>query len=61
MKDIIVIGGVEYESTRLLRQRFGIGSLTPARWVEQGLLQPPLKVGSRHFWRRDQIEKSVVR
>lgn len=61
MKDIIVIGGVEYESTKLLRRRFGVGAMTPGRWVEQGLLPPPLRVGCRFFWRRDQIEKSVVR
>jgi DNA-binding transcriptional MerR regulator len=61
MNDIIVVGDRQYESTKLLRSRYGMGGRTIQRWVERGLLPQPIRVGVRQFWPRDKIEELLIR
>ena len=42
---------------RAVRARFGdISNMTLWRWVQRGILPPPVKINSRNFWRASDVE-----
>jgi predicted site-specific integrase-resolvase len=43
--------------TRSLCERYDIVGRTVDRWVEQGILPPPMKINGRRFWDEDEIEQ----
>ncbi|MCX7693464.1 MAG: helix-turn-helix domain-containing protein [Tepidimonas taiwanensis] len=53
-------------TVRLLRapevaRALGIGRSTLYRWVAQGLVPPPLRLGGAARWRPEDIERVLVR
>ena len=40
-----------------IRQIFGIGATTMWRWVSNGTLPKPIKVGRLNFWRQSDIDQ----
>ena len=43
-------------STRDVKKVAPVSSMSIWRWVRDGKFPQPLKLGSRNFWRRDEIE-----
>jgi DNA-binding transcriptional MerR regulator len=56
MNDIYEVHGVVYESTRTIRDKFGLSTVTLARWAGRGLIPPPLRLGRQNYFQRAAIE-----
>jgi hypothetical protein len=50
MKDIIELEGREYQSHRIVCQRFGIDPKTVKSWVKNGTLPKPVKPGWHDYY-----------
>jgi hypothetical protein len=47
VKHTIEVAGRVYESTKIIKERFGVGDTTLWRWAKRGLLPSPVKLGLR--------------
>jgi predicted DNA-binding transcriptional regulator AlpA len=44
-------------SARVVRATFSnISDMTLYRWVQQGILPPPVKISGRNYWRESDVE-----
>jgi DNA-binding transcriptional MerR regulator len=43
--------------TRALRARYGRCTKTIGRWVEQGILPPPVRINGNRYWYEHDLEK----
>lgn len=50
IKDIIELEGREYQSHRIVCQRFGIDPKTVKSWVKNGTLPKPVKLGRHDYY-----------
>lgn len=42
---------------RSVRERFGgISNMTLWRWVQRGILPPPVKINTRNYWRETDVD-----
>jgi hypothetical protein len=59
MKDEILLEGQVYETGGALSARLGVCSVTIYRWVRRGLLPTPIKIGTRKYYCRDEVESRL--
>jgi predicted site-specific integrase-resolvase len=60
MKDSIVIAGRDYDSRKRVRERFDIDYTTIGKWVKNGLLPTPLRLGNRLYFDRTAVEIRIL-
>jgi predicted site-specific integrase-resolvase len=56
MKDEIVLEGQVYETGSALSARLGVCAATIYRWMRRGLLPAPIKLGTRKYYCRTEVE-----
>jgi predicted DNA-binding transcriptional regulator AlpA len=61
MKDTIQLSGQVYDSSDLLRDRYGLSEVTIYRWTKRGLLPPPIRLGRINYYARDEVEARLTR
>ncbi len=42
--------------TRLVRERYSITDRTVDRWLESGILPPPVRINGLRYWRQHELE-----
>ena len=60
MKHTLEIQGRVYESSALLIERYGLTSNGLWKWHKRGLLPPPLKLGRRNYFLKDEVEARLA-
>ncbi len=60
MKDMIKLEGKVFECSRLIEQRFEISGHTRRAWVNAGIIGPPIRLGRKYFFDRQEIEKQIL-
>ena len=61
MKDEIVLENQVYETGGALSARLGVCPVTINRWMRRGLLPMPIKIGTRKYYCRDDVESRLSR
>ena len=61
LKDSLEIGGRSYMTPAVIMAEFGITSPTFYRWVKRNLLPKPVKLGTRRYYARDEVEARLAR
>jgi predicted site-specific integrase-resolvase len=61
MKETIELSGQVYDSGDLLRGRYGLSEMTIYRWTKRGLLPPPIRLGRKNYYVRDEVEARLSR
>jgi predicted DNA-binding transcriptional regulator AlpA len=61
MKEEIVLENQIYETGGALSARLGVCSVTIYRWMRRGLLPAPIKIGSKKYYCRDEVEAFLSR
>jgi predicted DNA-binding transcriptional regulator AlpA len=59
MKGTIVLIGETYESSGLLRDRYGLSAMTVYRWTKNGFLPQPIKLGRTNYYPRNEVENRL--
>jgi len=60
VRDFIEIADRQYESTKLLRERFGITCQTLLTWTQNGTLPEPIKLGTRVFYDKELVDQQIL-
>jgi predicted site-specific integrase-resolvase len=60
MKASIVIAGRAYDSRKSVHEQFDIDYTTIGKWVKNGLLPAPLRLGNRLYFDRKAVEIRIL-
>jgi hypothetical protein len=60
MKGSIVIAGRDYLSRRCVQEQFDVNYTTIGKWVKNGLLPAPLRLGNRLYFDRTAVETRIL-
>lgn len=60
MKDFLEIQGRTYVAPTIIMAEYGIATPTFYRWVKRGLLPKPIKLGTRCYYARDEVESRLA-
>jgi hypothetical protein len=60
MKESIVIAGRNYNSRKFVREQFDVDYTTIGKWVKNGLLPAPLRLGNRLYFDRIAVETRML-
>jgi DNA-binding transcriptional MerR regulator len=60
MKHTLEIQGRLYVSSALLSERYGVSSNALWKWHKRGLLPPPIRLGRRNYYIRDEVEARLA-
>jgi predicted site-specific integrase-resolvase len=60
MKHTLEIQGRVYDSTRVFTETYGLSALTLWRWYKRALIPPPIRLGNRNYYERQQIEERLT-
>jgi predicted DNA-binding transcriptional regulator AlpA len=61
VKDFLEIQGRSYMTPITIMAEFGITQPTFYRWVKRDLLPKPIKLGTRRYYARDEVEARLAR
>jgi predicted DNA-binding transcriptional regulator AlpA len=61
VKDILEIQGRSYMTPTTIMSEYGITQPTFYRWVKRNLLPVPIKLGTRRYYARDEVESRLAR
>ena len=60
MKSRIEVNGDTYVSTAVIKEKFGVKSMTITRWHQKGVLPEPIRVGQQTFFDEREIERRIA-
>jgi predicted site-specific integrase-resolvase len=60
MKDSINIQGRDYDSRKMVQEKFDVDYTTIGKWVRNGLLPTPLRLGNRLYFNRLAVETRML-
>jgi len=60
MKHTLEIQGRPYGSSSLLGERYGASASALWRSYKRGLLSPPIKLGRRNYYMKDEVESRLA-
>jgi predicted site-specific integrase-resolvase len=60
MKGSIVIADRDYDSRKFVQQQFEVDYTTISKWVKNGLLPAPLRLGNRLYFDRTAVETRML-
>jgi predicted site-specific integrase-resolvase len=60
MKESIVIAGRDYDSRKCVQEKFDVDYTTIGKWVKNGLLPAPLRLGNRLYFDRTAVETRIL-
>jgi DNA-binding transcriptional MerR regulator len=61
MKQVMEIGGVIYWAPPAVCEWADIHPQTFYSWVRRGLMPPPIKIGNRRYYPKDEVERRLSR
>ena len=60
MKDCLILGGREFNSSKKVEQDLGIDHKTRKKWIEAGSLPSPVRLGNRLYFDRAALEARIL-
>jgi predicted site-specific integrase-resolvase len=60
MKGSIVIAGRDYDSRKFVQEQFDVDYTTIGKWVKNGLLPTPLRLGNRLYFDRTAVAIRIL-
>jgi predicted DNA-binding transcriptional regulator AlpA len=60
MKDSINIQGRDYDSRKLIQEKFDVDYTTIDNWAKNGTLPAPLRIGRRVYFDRLAVETQIL-
>jgi predicted site-specific integrase-resolvase len=60
MKQILILNGRRLVRRSVIEQDYGVHTSTIYRWIDAGLLDPPIKIGGTPYFDRQRIKESFM-
>ncbi len=60
MKQTLILNGCQFVRRSVIEQEYGVHTSTIYRWIDAGLMDPPIKIGGTPYYDQEKVRESFM-